>query len=134
MDINILYLVAADATLALHILTVIFVIFGLMFIFMGKLLHWQWVRNSWFRGLHLLTIAVVVIQSWAGVLCPLTILEMWFREQGSGEVYAGSFITYWMQSLLYYQAPAWVFTTVYSIFGAAVLLSWIIVRPTRRAS
>lgn len=117
--------------MALHILTVIFVIFGLILIFTGKFLHWRWVCNPWFRGLHLLAIAVVVMQAWAGVICPLTTLEMWFREQGGGEVYAGSFITYWMQSVLYYQAPAWVFTSVYSVFGAAVLLSWVIVRPNK---
>ena len=134
MDSITLYLFAADVTLALHILTVVFVVLGLVLVFVGKFRQWRWIYNPWFRGLHLLAIAVVVMQAWAGVICPLTTLEMWFREQGGGAVYAGSFITHWMQSLLYYQAPAWVFTTVYTVFGGAVLLSWLIVRPIRSVS
>jgi len=44
-------------------------------------------------------------------------------------VYRGSFIAHWMEILLYYEAPQWVFAICYTAFGLLVVASWIIVRP-----
>ena len=45
--------------------------------------------------------------------------------------YEGSFIQHWLQSILYYSAPDWVFSLAYTVFGALVLASWFVVRPER---
>ena len=66
------FLIFADALLILHTMLVAFVILGLVATFAGYCLDWQWVRNFWFRLSHLVVIAIVVLQSWLGVLCPLT--------------------------------------------------------------
>ena len=126
------YLLAADAVLLLHVLFVIFVIVGLILILAGKLLSWAWVRNWWFRVIHLAAIGVVVLQSWLGVICPLTQLEMFLRSKSGDATYAGSFIAHWLEAILYYRAPAWVFAVSYTAFAAIVVLSWIWVRPHRR--
>lgn len=124
-----LLLLGADLLLALHVLFVAFVIFGLVLILLGRLRDWSWVRNPYFRIAHLAAIGVVVIQSWIGVICPLTTWEMALRERAGDTVYTGSFIANWLEQLLYYQAPAWVFVVCYTIFGALVLASWFWVRP-----
>ena len=126
---NTLYLYLADSVLFIHILVVIFVVFGLLITIFGGLLGWSWVRNPWFRLSHLICIAVVVMQAWAGVVCPLTTLEMWLRSKAGAQVYAGSFIAHWLDNILYYNLPNWVFTLAYSGFGALVLMSWLWVRP-----
>lgn len=126
---NALYLVAADLVLYLHVGFVVFVIAGLVLIFVGKLLGWSWIRNGWFRLAHLAAIAVVVLQAWLGVICPLTTLEMWLRAKAGDVVYPGSFIAHWVEQILYYDAPAWVFTLCYTVFGLLVLASWIWIRP-----
>jgi hypothetical protein len=120
---------AADATLVAHALFVCFLVFGLGFIFLGKLLSWAWVRNPWFRLAHMLGIAVVVLQSWFGLICPLTIWEMELRSVAGQTAYQGSFITHRLNKLLYYQAPPWVFIVCYTAFGGLVLYSWYLVRP-----
>lgn len=124
-----LYLLAADALLAMHFLFVVFVVAGLGLVLLGGALSWAWVRNPWFRWAHLLAIGVVVLQSWLGVICPLTAWEMALREKAGGAVYAGSFIAHWIEELLYYQAPAWVFIFCYTVFGLLVALAWFRVRP-----
>ena len=129
MSPEILYLLAADALLLLHVLFVVFVIAGLVLVLAGGMSGWSWVRNPWFRLAHLFAIGVVVLQSWLGVICPLTIWEMGFRARAGDAVYSGSFITHWLQELLYIQAPAWVFTAAYTAFGLLVILGWIYVRP-----
>jgi hypothetical protein len=126
------YLLAADAVLLLHVLFVVFVVTGLVLILAGKLLSWAWVRNWWFRVIHLAAIGVVVLQSWLGVICPLTKLEMYLRGKAGDAMYAGSFVAHWLESILYYRAPAWVFAACYTAFAAIVVLSWVWVRPHRR--
>jgi len=122
------YLLAADMLLLSHVLFVAFVVFGLVLIYAGKLCRWRWVKNPWFRTTHLAAIGVVVLQSWLGIVCPLTTWEMALRERAGDTTYAGSFISHWLETILYYQAPAWVFTVCYTAFGALVAGSWFWVR------
>jgi hypothetical protein len=133
MESQALYSLAADALLVTHVLFVAFMVFGLMLIFVGKYLSWQWVRNRWFRVTHLLGMGVVVLQALFGVICPLTIWEMDLRSKAGETVYEGSFIRHWLHELLFYQAPSWVFVVCYAVFGGLVLAGWFWVRPRRAA-
>lgn len=126
-----LFLHFANLVLALHIGFVVFVVVGLIVIYLGYFLGWPCVRNFVFRILHILAIGVVAVQSWFGVICPLTTLEMWLRSKAGGDTYSGSFIQHWMQDILYIDAPAWVFTVCYTFFGALVLASWFVVSPKK---
>ena len=131
MKTQTLYLLAADAMLFLHVLFVAFVVFGLALVLVGGLLGWSWVRNRTFRILHLVAIGIVVLQSWFGMICPLTTIEMTLRARAGDATYTGSFIAHWLESLLYYQAPAWVFAVCYTGFGLLVIASWFWVRPRK---
>ena len=124
MDAKIPYQLFADLVLTLHAAIVVFVVGGLVFIVVGYPRNWRWAKAGWFRLAHLAAIAIVVAEAWIGAVCPLTSLEMWLRAQGRSATYAGSFIEHWLQKLLYYEAPAWVFTLAYSVFGLAVAATW----------
>ncbi|MDF0751005.1 DUF2784 domain-containing protein [Marinobacter sp. 71-i] len=119
-----LYQILADIVLAIHVLVVAFVVLGLILVLAGNRLGWRWVNNVWFRLAHLGAIGVVVAEAWLGIVCPLTTLEMWLRSKAGLEGYAGSFIEHWLQQILYYDAPAWVFIAAYTIFGLLVVASW----------
>lgn len=129
MDDGVLYRIAADAILVAHTLFVCFVVFGLILILAGNSRSWVWVRNPWFRYAHLAAIGFVVIQSWLGAICPLTTWEMIFREKAGDATYSGAFVAHWLESILYYQAPEWVFVVCYTVFGLLTALSWYWVRP-----
>lgn len=118
------YQLLADAVLALHVAIVLFVVGGLVVVIAGNLLAWRWVNAMWFRLAHLGAIAIVVVQSWFGIICPLTTLEMWLRAKARAETYGGSFVEHWLQRILYYEAPTWVFAVVYTLFGLAVAAAW----------
>lgn len=122
----------ADVILVAHVLFVLFVVLGLFLIYLGYALKWNWVRNRAFRVIHLVAIAIVVVQSWIGVICPLTVWEMALREKAQLETYSGSFIQHWLHNLLYYNAPEWVFIVAYTVFGSLVIASWYMVRPNSR--
>lgn len=131
MDSSTVLLLVADVILLLHVLFVIFVVFGLVLIFVGGALAWPWVRNPWFRLIHLIAIAVVVVQTWLHIICPLTTIEIGLRERAGDTVYSGTFISHWLEALLYYQAPSWVFIVCYTAFAALVVAAWFWVRPHR---
>lgn len=118
------YPLLADAVLALHFGVVLFVIGGLLAVLVGNALHWCWVNRLAFRLTHLAAIGVVVLQAWLGQHCPLTVLESWLRRQAGAAGYERSFIEHWLQRLIYFDAPPWVFIAAYSAFAALVLLAW----------
>lgn len=129
MDSSFFYLLAADVILFLHMFIIVFNVFGLILIFIGYALKWSWVRNPWFRFVHIAAISMVVVQSWIGVACPFTTLEMVLRSKAGEAVYTGTFISHWLESFLYYQASPWVFVIIYTAFGALVVVSWFMVHP-----
>ena len=131
MKANSLYLLAADITLFLHVSFVAFVVVGLLLIFIGNARSWSWISNPWFRWAHLAAIGIVVLQAWFGIICPLTTLEMALRSRAGDSVYPGSFVAHWMETILYYEAPAWVFAVCYTAFAVLVVGSWFWVPPRR---
>jgi hypothetical protein len=118
------YQLLADAVLSVHVALVLFVIGGLVLVIAGNLRGWRWVNAIWFRLVHLATIAVVAAEAWLGFVCPLTTLEMWLRARADMSTYSGSFIEHWLQALLFWDAPPWVFVAAYSVFGLAVVVAW----------
>jgi hypothetical protein len=127
------YQLLADAVLLLHFAVIVFVVCGLAAVLVGNAAGWRWVNDWWFRLAHLLAIGVVVVQSWLGQHCPLTILESWLRVQAGAQAYQQSFIEHWVQRIIYYDIPLWVFTLVYTAFAALVVLAWWRYPPRRRA-
>ena len=129
-----LYRHLADAILLMHSLFIAFFVFGLVLITLGMLMKWQWSRNLWFRLTHLLAVAIVVVQAWLGIICPLTTWENSLREKAGDFTYAQSFIEHWLHKLIFYQAEPWVFTLAYSVFGLLVIASWYWSPPIGKGS
>jgi acyl-CoA thioesterase FadM len=117
----------ADLLLVFHFSLAAFIVLGLILVWIGALARWSWIRNPWFRYLHLAAIAFVAAEALLGYACPLTIWEDLLR----GGVRPESFIARWVYRLLYYNAPEWVFTTLYMTWVAATLVTLRLV-PAKR--
>jgi len=126
------YQLLADVVLTLHFCIVAFVIGGLVLTIIGNFKAWRWVNALWFRLAHLAAIVIVAAQAWLGATCPLTSVEMWLRAKARTATYHGSFVEHWLQQLIYYQAPSWVFTLAYSLFGLLVAATWWRFPPTSK--
>lgn len=122
-------LLAADLVLFVHLSYVMFVVGGLLLVWLGRWRGWSWVRNPWFRLGHLAAILIVAISAWFHLDCPLTVLENDLRARGGDAGYDGSFMAHWMSAILFYQGPPWAFTLAYTVFGLLVIGSWWAVRP-----
>jgi hypothetical protein len=121
----------ADVILVVHFLIVVFNVGGLVLVWIGAGLSWRWVRNPWFRFLHLGTIAFVAAEALLGMVCPLTLWEDMLR----GGARADSFVGRWVRYFLYYDAPEWVFTVAYIAWTLATIatLKWVPPRLSRAA-
>ena len=110
---------AADLTLLAHAAFIVFVVAGQGLILAGWMLGWRWPRNVPFRLAHIGAIALVMLESWFGVTCPLTWIEFTLRAAAGSPLAADSFVGYWLQRLIFYDAPSWAFTLAYTVFAAA---------------
>ena len=122
----------ADLLLGLHFSIALFIVGGLILVWIGAAFgsntRWTWVRNPWFRYLHLAAIAFVAAEALLGYACPLTVWEDLLR----GGVRPESFVGRWVYRLLYYNAPEWVFTALYAAWVGATLLTLRLVPPRAR--
>jgi Protein of Unknown function (DUF2784) len=121
--------ILADLIVVTHAAYVSFVVFGLLAILVGAPLGWSWVRNFWFRAIHLAMIGIVVAETIAGIPCPLTVWEQQLRKVGGQIGYTGDFLGYWAHRLIFYRAEPWVFTIGYITFGLAVLAAFVLAPP-----
>jgi len=119
----------ADAILVVHFGIVLFIVGGLAAVWTGAALGWRWVRNPWFRYAHLGAIVFVAGEALVGMACPLTVWEDALR----GGARPDSFVGRWMRSLLFYEAPEWIFTSAYAAWALATLLTLRLVPPRRKA-
>jgi hypothetical protein len=122
--------VLADIILIIHFLFVLFVVGSLPLIWIGGWMRLDLVRNLRFRLAHIAAILFVVVESFVGMICPLTLLEDRLRGGECG----GSFIQRWLHRILFYDVPEWVLTTIYVLFAVLVIITFRLLppRPRRR--
>ena len=81
----------ADATVALHLAFVLFVV-------AGGLLVLRWPRVAL---VHVPAAVWGVWVEFAGWICPLTPLENWLRQRGGETVYTATFVDQYLMPILY---------------------------------
>ena len=132
------YAFLADVVVAVHVAYVGFVLFGLLAIVAGMVLRWQWVRNRWFRSIHLLMITIVAVEAIFNITCPLTLWENALRHAAGEAASEGTFMGRLLDWLLFWHGPEWAFTVGYIGFALLVASTFWFApvhwRPRRRVT
>jgi hypothetical protein len=123
------YGLLADVVVAVHVCYVSFVVFGQLAIFLGMFLRWNWIRNFWFRVVHLVMISIVAVEAILDISCPLTDLEYYLRGRAGQEMAEGTFVGRLLHDLMFFNAEPWVFTTIYISFALLVMGSFWLAPP-----
>ena len=123
------YRILADVIVVVHLAYASSILVGLLLILLGIVFRWSWVRNCWFRIIHLTMIGFVAAESVCGMHCPLTVWENQLRLRAGEETYTGSFIGNLAHQVLFFEAPEWVFTLTYVAFFLMVLATLIAAPP-----
>lgn len=103
------YRIAADLVMAVHFLFVLFVV-------LGGVAVWRWPRVAW---LHVPAFVWGVLVAAARWVCPLTPLEQRLRLTAGEAGYEGSFISHYIEPLLY---PAGLSYTQKMFFAALLVI------------
>ena len=119
----------ADCCLAIHFAWVFFVLFVVPVVIVGWICRWAWVRNSWFRNIHLAMIALVVLETALNIECPLTRWERELRAVDGVKAEERGCIQYWMRTILFVQVSTDDLAISYVSFGIAVALLFVAVPP-----
>jgi hypothetical protein len=118
----------AALILAIHVSIIAFNLFGLIAVPLGAWRGWAWIHRPMWRLLHLLSLAVVALQAALGRACFLT---LWQSAAESGQSAPEPLIMRWVNALVYWPIPLWVFSLIYlAIFAYALALLWFV--PLRR--
>ena len=123
------YRILADVIVVAHLAYVLSVILGLAAILLGWVLKWKWIRNFYFRVIHLLLIGIVVLEALFGIVCPLTNWEYDLRQAAGEGVSEGSFMGRLAHDLLFVDLSEGTLTVCYCIFGALVLGTVFLIPP-----
>jgi hypothetical protein len=91
-----LYKIAADITVLIHFSWIVFLIFGAI---IGRYINWV-------KILHISGLGFALLIQIAGWYCPLTYIEIWFRNRGDPSgTYKASFIINYVEKIVYIELP-----------------------------
>jgi hypothetical protein len=117
------YQLAADAVVFLHLVFILFVVLGGVLV-----LRWRWLMI-----LHLPAVTWGAVVELLHLYCPLTPLENALRERAGAQGYRGDFIEHYLVPLIYPsgltpQIQVWLGVTVVLInlggYGALAIRGW----------
>jgi len=90
-----LYSIAAAGVLVLHLLFILWVVFGALFTRRRPLLRW-------FHIASLIYGVLLEILDWS---CPLTPMENWLWDRAGAPTYQGGFLLHYLDALIYPDVP-----------------------------
>ena len=109
-----LYQLIADLLLILHLLFVVFALFG------GLLVLWR----RWWVYVHLPAACWGVLVEFNQWICPLTPLEQSLRSAANQGQYSGGFIEHYIMPVLY---PKWLTIEAQIVLGSVVIVVNLVV-------
>ena len=125
------YSLLADLIVAFHVAYVAFVVLGQLVIWIGLIFRWAWVRNTWFRWIHLIMMSVVGLEAVYNITCPLTTLEEHYRHLAGQEMSQESFLGRLLHDLIFVQWSPWTINLVHISFALLVLGTFVLAPPRR---
>ena len=108
------YRILTDSIVAIHLLFIIFVIFGSFLVLYKK----------WFVWIHIPAAIWGACVELFGWYCPLTPLENWFRSGGDRMTYEGGFIEHYLIPIIY---PENLTRNMQIVLGLSVIVINIVV-------
>ena len=119
----------ADTILILHFLIIIFIISLYFLIPYGYSKNWKFVKSYKIRLIHLMLIFFITIETFFGIICPLTTLENDLR----GHSYSETFISFWISKVIYWDLPTTFFIIIYVAFLIFAIILWLKFQPKKKS-
>ena len=119
---NILF---SEIILLLHLLIFLFITLSFILIPIGYFQKWEWVKNKYYRSIHLILMGIISIETILGFMCPLTILENYFRD----DIKVDNKLTEIAHQILYWDLPNYQFIILYLVSFSYLIFLWFFFKP-----
>ena len=119
---NILF---SEIVLLFHFCIFLFIILSFFLIPFGYYQKWEWVKNKYYRLIHLILMGIIFIETILGFMCPLTILEKFLRN----DIEINNKITQIIHQIMYWDLPTYQFTILYLLSLLYLIILWFFFKP-----
>ena len=118
-------IIFSEIVLLFHFSIFLFMILSFILIPLGYHKKWKWVKNKYYRLIHLVLMGIIFIETILGFMCPLTILENFLRN----DIKINNKITQIIHQIMYCDLPTYQFITLYLLSLSYLIFLWFFFKP-----
>ena len=126
-----MYAFLANVIATVHFGFVAGVLLAQLLILVGIVLRWQWIRNPWFRCLHLGAILFVAYEYYNDIKCPLTEWEEQLRAAAGEEGNDLPFMVRIMERIMFFPVAETRNLAIAAYIFAGVVAGSFLIAPPR---
>ena len=115
----------SEIVLLFHFCIFLFMILSFFLIPLGYYQKWEWVKNRYYRLIHLVLMGIIFIETILGFMCPLTILENFLRNDKE----INNKITQIIHQIMYWDLPSYQFIILYLLSLLYLIFLWCFFKP-----
>ena len=119
---NILF---SEIVLLFHFCIFLFMVLSFFLIPLGYYHKWEWVKNRYYRLIHIILMGIIFIETILGFMCPLTILEKFLRN----DIEINNKITQIIHQVMYWDLPTYQFIILYLLSLLYLIFLWFFFKP-----
>ena len=114
-----------EIVLLFHFCIFLFITLSFLLIPIGYYQKWEWVKNRYYRLIHLILMGIIFIETILGFICPLTTLENFLRN----DIEINNKITQIIHQIMYWDLPTYQFITLYLLSLLYLIFLWFFFKP-----
>ena len=114
-----------EIVLFFHFFIFLFITFSFFLIPFGYFQKWEWVKNKYYRLIHLVLMGIILIETILGFMCPLTILENFLRNN----IEVDNNLTQIIHQIMYWNLPNYQFIILYILSFSYLIFLWFFFKP-----
>ena len=118
-------IIFSEIVLFFHFCIFLFMILSFFLIPLGYYQKWEWVKNKYYRLIHLVLMGIIVIETILGFMCPLTILENFLRN----DIEINNKITQIIHQIMYWDLQTYQFIILYLLSLLYLIFLWFFFKP-----
>ena len=115
----------SEIVLLFHFCIFLFMIISFFLIPLVYYQKWKWVKNKYYRLIHLILMGIIFIETILGFMCPLTVLENFLRNN----IEINNKITQIIHQVMYWNLPTYQFTILYLLSLLYLIFLWFFFKP-----
>ena len=118
-------IIFSEIVLLFHFCIFLFMILSFFLIPLGYQQKWEWVKNKYYRLIHIILMGVIFVETALGFMCPLTVLEHFLRN----DTKINNKFTEIIHEIMYWDLSSYQFIILYLFSFLYLVILWFFFKP-----